>query len=277
MNQSTRRTFLTTAAALAAAPAVSAATTQTHHEDALPLGVATYSLREFSRADAIKIIQSLGIKYVNVKSMHMPYESTPAELAAARAEFEAAGLKIIAGGNIDLKGDDDSVKKMLTYAKNAGIPVVVCAPRRDNLGVIEKYAKEFGLKIAIHNHGTEDKLYPNGASVIELVKNMDPCMGLCYDVGHASRTGVDVVKEIEMAGARLHDMHVKDLADLSDRSSQVSVGKGKLPFPQIFKALKKMKYPGVVNLEYEINAKSPQLGMAESFAYMRGVLDGQAA
>ena len=277
MNQSTRRTFLATAAALAAAPAVSAATTQTHQEDALPLGVATYSLREFSRADAIKIIQSLGIKYVNVKSMHMPYESTPAELAAARAEFEAAGLKIIAGGNIDLKGDDDSVKKMLTYAKNAGIPVVVCAPRRDNLGVIEKYAKEFGLKIAIHNHGTEDKLYPNGASVIELVKNMDPCMGLCYDVGHASRTGVDVVKEIEMAGARLHDMHVKDLTDLSDRSSQVSVGKGKLPFPQIFKALKKMKYPGVVNLEYEINAKSPQLGMAESFAYMRGVLDGQAA
>lgn len=277
MNQSTRRTFLTTAAALAAAPAVSAATTQTHHEDALPLGVATYSLREFSRADAIKIIQSLGVKYVNVKSMHLPYESTPAELAAARAEFEAAGLKIIAGGNIDLKGDDDSVKKMLTYAKNAGIPVVVCAPRRDNLGVIEKYAKEFGLKIAIHNHGTEDKLYPNGASVIELVKNMDPCMGLCYDVGHAARTGVDVVKEIEMAGARLHDMHVKDLTDLSDRSSQVSVGKGKLPFPQIFKALKKMKYPGVVNLEYEINAKSPQLGMAESFAYMRGVLDGQAA
>jgi sugar phosphate isomerase/epimerase len=277
MNQSTRRTFLTTAAALAAAPAVSAATTQTHHEDALPLGVATYSLREFSRADAIKIIQSLGIKYVNVKSMHLPYESTPAELAAARAEFEAAGLKIIAGGNIDLKGDDDSVKKMLTYAKNAGIPVVVCAPRRDNLGVIEKYAKEFGLKIAIHNHGTEDKLYPNGASVIELVKNMDPCMGLCYDVGHAARTGIDVVKEIEMAGARLHDMHVKDLTDLSDRSSQVSVGKGKLPFPQIFKALKKMKYPGVVNLEYEINAKSPQLGMAESFAYMRGVLDGQAA
>jgi sugar phosphate isomerase/epimerase len=277
MNQSTRRTFLTTAAALAAAPAVSAATTQAHHEDALPLGVATYSLREFSRADAIKIIQSLGIKYVNIKSMHMPYESTPAELAAARAEFEAAGLKIVAGGNVDLKGDDATVKKMLTYAKDAGIPVVVCAPRRDNLGVIEKYAKEFGLKIAIHNHGTEDKLYPNGASVIELVKNMDPCMGLCYDVGHAARTGVDVVKEIEMAGERLHDMHVKDLADLSDRSSQVSVGKGKLPFPQIFNALKKMKYPGVVNLEYEINAKSPQLGMAESFAYMRGVLDGQAA
>jgi sugar phosphate isomerase/epimerase len=277
MNQSTRRTFLTTAAALAAAPAVSAATTQTHRQDGLPLGVATYSLREFSRADAIKIIQSLDIKYVNVKSMHMPYESTPAELAAARAEFEAAGLKIIAGGNIDLKGDDDTVKKMLTYAKNAGIPVVVCAPRHDNLGVIEKYAKEFGLKIAIHNHGTEDKLYPHGASVIELVKNMDPCMGLCYDVGHAARTGVDLIEEIEMAGARLHDMHVKDLTDLSDRSSQVSVGKGKLPFPQIFKALKKIKYPGVVNLEYEINAKSPQLGMAESFAYMRGVLDGQAA
>jgi sugar phosphate isomerase/epimerase len=272
-----RRNFLTGAATLAGLPSAAlAATLAEHHWGDVKLGVATYSLREFSRKDAIAIIKSLGIRYVNVKSMHMPYESSPAELKAARAEFEAAGLQIIAGGNISLQKNDDAyIKEMLTYAKNAGIPTVVCAPTHDNLGMIEKYAKEFGLKIAIHNHGTEDKLYPNGASVLARVKNMDPCMGLCYDVGHAARTGVDVIQEIEAAGTRLHDMHIKDLDSPDSRDSQVEVGKGKLPVAQVFKTLKKMKYAGYVNLEYEINAKQPQQGMAESFAYMRGVLDGQ--
>jgi sugar phosphate isomerase/epimerase len=274
-----RRNFLAGAgaAALAGLPrAAQAVTTAEHHWGDVKLGVATYSLREFSRTEAIAILKALGVHYVNVKSMHMPYESSVEELKAARAEFEAAGLKIIAGGNVSLqKNDDADVKKMLTYAKNAGFPTVVCAPTHDNLGIIEKYAKEFGLKIAIHNHGTEDKLYPNGASVIARVKDMDACMGLCLDLGHASRTGVDLIEEIEMAGARLHDIHIKDLASFDDRASQVEVGKGKIPVAQVFKTLKKLNYPGYVNLEYEINAKHPQQGMAESFAYMRGVLDGQ--
>lgn len=271
-----RRNFLTGAAGLAAVPAALAVTTEEHHWEDVKLGVATYSLREFSRAEAIDIIKSLSIRYVNVKSMHMPYEDSVEQLKAGHAEFEAAGLKIVAGGNMSMrKGDEQEVKTMLTYAKNAGIPVVVCAPTHDNLGFIEKYAKQFGLKIAIHNHGPEDEYYPDAASVISRVKNMDPCMGICYDVGHASRAGEDVIEGIEMAGARLYDMHIKDLSEFDSSRRQVEVGRGKIPVAEIFKTLKKVNYPGVVNLEYEINAKAPQAGMAESFAYMRGVLDGQ--
>jgi sugar phosphate isomerase/epimerase len=270
-----RRNFLTGAAALAGLPAALAVTTEEHHWDDVKLGVATYSLREFSRAEAIEILKALGVGYVNIKSMHMPYEASVDELKAAQAEYQAAGLEIVAGGNISLKGDEAETKTLLTYAKNAGFPTVVCAPTHDNLGVIEKYAKQLGLKIAIHNHGPEDKLYPTAASVIERVKNMDPCMGLCYDVGHASRSGEDVIEGIEMAGARLHDMHIKDLSEFDSSRRQVEVGKGKIPVAEIFKTLKKTKYPGYVNLEYEINAKAPQQGMAESFSYMRGVLDGQ--
>ena len=73
-------------------------------------------------------------------------------------------------------------------------------------------------------------------------------------------------------------MHIKDLSvDFDGSEIRVNVGKGKIPVPQIFETLKKMHYPGTVDLEYEIHAKDPQEGMAESFAYMRGVLDGQAS
>jgi sugar phosphate isomerase/epimerase len=237
--------------------------------------VASYSLREFSRDQAIGIIKDLGIQYVNVKSFHMPYYLSTEDLAAARKEFERAGLTIVSGGNISLRKDDEAdIKYHLEYAKNAGIPTVVCAPLHTNLGTIEKHAKRLGLKIAIHNHGPEDEYYPNARSVMDKVKNMDPLMGICYDVGHASRTGEDIIEAVAMCGERLHDMHIKDLTDFSEKGSQVEVGKGKIPVVKLFQTLKKLNYPGVVGLEYEINAAAPQTGMAESFAYMRGVLDG---
>jgi sugar phosphate isomerase/epimerase len=108
------------------------------------------------------------------------------------------------------------------------------------------------------------------------VKNMDPRMGLCLDIGHTVRTGTDVVKAVLDAGPRLLDMHVKDLADLKSRESQVIVGEGALPIPDIFRALETIHYAGYVNLEYEIDADDPLPGMKQSFAYMRGVLAGLA-
>jgi sugar phosphate isomerase/epimerase len=282
MSPNTRRHFLTGAAALAAASATSTAARASavaeHHWGDIRLAVATYSLRAFSREQAISITRELGIQYVNVKSFHMPYYLSKEELASARAEFEKAGLEIVSGGNVSLQSEEEAyIRRHLEYAKNAGMPTVVCAPTTTNLKLVEKHARDLDLKIAIHNHGPEDRYFPNGASVLKYVKDMDPRMGLCYDIGHACRTGADIIEELEAAGDRLHDIHIKDLTDFSDRGSQVAVGKGKIPIADIFGTLKKMRYQGVVGLEYEVEPATPQRGMDASFSYMRGILDGQAS
>lgn len=72
---------------------------------------------------------------------------------------------------------------------------------------------------------------------------------------------------------RLLDLHVKDLRDKKDMESQTEVGKGALDIPGLFRALEKIGFAGHVGLEYEINVESPLVGMRESLAYMRGVLD----
>jgi sugar phosphate isomerase/epimerase len=54
----------------------------------------------------------------------------------------------------------------------------------------------------------------------------------------------------------------------------VPVGDGAMPVVEIFKLLKQTNFRGCVNLEYEIDGDDPLLGMAKSFAYMRGVLAG---
>jgi sugar phosphate isomerase/epimerase len=140
--------------------------------------------------------------------------------------------------------------------------------------MVEKFAREYDIKIAIHNHGPEDKYFPSPLDALKAVKNMDPRMGICIDVGHTARTGTDVPSAIRAVGPRLYDIHMKDLANASSKESQVAVGDGSLPVEKIFAALIAVKYPGYVDLEYEIHEDDPMPGMIKSFAYMRGVLAG---
>ena len=272
-----RRGFLAGIVALPALKTLSFSSTKPHSED-IKLGVASYSLRKFEREKAIAMIKELGVRYVNVKSFHLTYESTPEELAAGRREFEQAGLQIVGGGTISLRKDDDQdVRQYFEYAKNCGMPLMVIAPTPETLPRIERFVKEYNIKVAIHNHGPEDQYFPGPKDALKLIKGMDPRVGVCVDLGHTARTGVDVVRSVAQPGDRLLDIHIKDLKSFADRRSDCPVGEGAMPVADIFRQLKKMRYAGCVNLEYEIHADNPLPGMKQSFAYMRGVLDGLGA
>ena len=210
----------------------------------LRLGVASYSLRNFPRARMIEMVKTLGTPYVNLESFHLPYELPPAGIAAARA---------------------------------AGMPLIVASMDPVVLPRVERFARQYDIRIAIHNHGPEDKHFPSPYDVLRAVKDMDPRMGLCIDVGHTVRTGTDVVQAARDAGARLLDMHAKDLRDLNDEKSQCAVGEGKIPFVDLFRQLLAQRYAGYANLEYEIEPDDPLPGMQRSFAYMRGALAGLGA
>jgi sugar phosphate isomerase/epimerase len=285
--RNTRRTFLGTAAGIAGLNAVGvrpAAAVIEPEPWGIKLGVATYSLRSFDRAKAIEMLKALEIQFVSIKDVHLSQTVPMAEVEAGAKEFTSAGLKIMSGGNVDMKETTvEGLRKHFEYAKHAGMPMMVCAPLQENVKLVEQLVKEYNIKCAIHNHGPEDKHFPTPQSVLKAVQGMDHRMGLCMDIGHSARAGADVVKSISEAGERLLDMHVKDLSSFTVPAGkkpgdvQVDVGAGIMPFPQIFKQLKKMKYTGCVNLEYEINAKDPLPGMQRSFFYLRGVLAGLAA
>lgn len=269
----TRRGFAGVAAALAGWSGTEAAPPQTSTD--LKLGVASYSFRNFSRRLAIVWTKKLNTPYINLKDFHLPLNSTPDEIRKARDEVEKAGLIILGGGNISFQKDDESdIRAKFEYAKLAGMPLIVCGPTPVTLPRLEKYVREYDIKIAVHNHGPEDKNFPTPQSALKFVRNMDPRCGLCIDVGHTMRAGVDVVESMREAGPRLLDMHIKDLARANDKGSQVPVGDGIMPVPAIFRELHARNYQGGVMLEYEIDEFDPLPGMIKSFAYMRGVLAG---
>lgn len=275
-----RRLLTTSLAAIAGSSSASllAAADNSSAPDAaedIKVGVASYSLRAYSRKIAIAMTKRMGARYINIKDFHLPMNLSAAELQKARAEFDKAGLTVTGGGTVSFQVDDEAdIKSKFDYAKAAGLPLMVAAPTAVTLPKLEKYVKQYDIKIAVHNHGPEDKHFPNPQSILGMVKNMDPRVGICCDVGHAVRTGVDITETLRECGSRLLDMHIKDLTDFTKASSQVPVGEGKMPIVGIFKELKKLRYQGAVMLEYEVDEDNPVPGMQRSFSYMRGVLAG---
>lgn len=242
---------------------------------AVRLGVASYSLRNFSREYLIQAVKQLGTPFVNLKSFHQPYEWDAEQLAAGRRELEEAGLVIVGGGTIGLQqDDDDDIRHYFEYARHSGMPLMVIAPTRATLPRIERFVREYDIKVAVHNHGPEDEHFPGPQDILPVVRDMDPRVGVCVDAGHTARTGIDVAEAAEMCGDRLLDMHMKDLRVLTDRDSQCIVGEGAIPVARLFATLIRMGYGGYVNLEYEIDPLDPLPGMRQSFGFMRGVLAG---
>ncbi|MFL5582489.1 MAG: sugar phosphate isomerase/epimerase family protein [Gemmatimonadaceae bacterium] len=242
------------------------------------LGVASYSLRELPRERAIELLVALRTPFVNIKSFHLPYDAPPDAIDAARREFAAAGLRIVGGGTITFERDtDEDVGRYFAYAKRAGMPLIVGTGAPGTLPRVERFARRYDIRVAIHNHGPEDRHYPSPYDVLRHVAAMDPRMGLCMDLGHSVRAGADVVQAAADAGPRLLDIHAKDLRDPKDVQSQCVVGEGVIPIAALFRQLQAMRYDGFVNLEYEIDAKDPLPGMQRSLAFMRGVNAGLAA
>ncbi|MGA7377358.1 MAG: sugar phosphate isomerase/epimerase [Candidatus Sulfotelmatobacter sp.] len=247
-----------------------------HEASPIRLGLASYTFRNFDRSQLIGFMKQLNVFALNAKDVknHLPME--PQQEAVALADYATAGIKLHAVGAIYFAKDDDAdIRSKFDYCKRAGVGVIVAGdPTPENLPRIEKFVKEYDIRIAIHNHGPEDKLWHSPLDVLKVVKNMDPRIGCCIDVGHTVRTGTDVVQAIHEAGPRLFNLHMKDLSNFESTESQVAVGEGRMPVRKIFEALIAIKYPGFVDLEYEIHPDDPMPGVIASFAYMRGVLAG---
>jgi sugar phosphate isomerase/epimerase len=240
------------------------------------LGLASYTFRNFDRAQLIGFMKQLNVSELNAKDVkdHLPMD--PTEEAKALEDYHAAGIQLHAAGAIYFTKDDDAdIRSKFEYCKRAAIPVIVAGdPAPEVLPRIEKFVKEYDIRFAIHNHGPEDKIWHSPLDVLKAVGNMDPRMGCCIDVGHTVRAGTDVVEAIKQVGPRLFNMHMKDLTSFDSKESQVAVGDGKMPVRQIFETLIATKYKGFVDLEYEVHADDPMPGVTSSFAYMRGVLAG---
>jgi inosose dehydratase len=240
----------------------------------LKIGVATYTVRELPIEEAIKGIQRVGLKYVSIKNVknHVDLTHTPEERKQRTQMFKDAGLIPLSVGNVGMKNDEADIRRAFEYARDVGVKVMVCAPPKDAVPLLDKFVKEFDIKLAIHNHGPEDKQFPSPYDVMSAVEKYDQRIGLCIDVGHTARAGVDPAESIIKCKDRLYDLHMKDIYALGNRNTPIESGRGILNQKAILAALLEINYQGLVGFEYEKDGKDPIPGLAESVGYIKGLL-----
>ncbi len=241
-------------------------------DSGLTLGLASYTTREYSLEETLTMAKRLNLQKIAVKSMHLPLESSEEVIRNVLEKVESAGLSLYGAGVIYMKTAAE-VENVFRYAKAAKLELIIGVPNHDLLPLVEKKVKEINIKLAIHNHGPGDEVYPTPEVVYEKIKSLDPRIGLCIDIGHVQRLGLDPAANITKYADRLLDVHLKDVDRAEAEGESVELGRGVIDIPAVIRALQAINYSGVMALEYEKDGHDVLPGLSECVGYTNGVMD----
>lgn len=246
----------------------------THQKKAVKfdLGIASYAFRKKPLQEVLHLAQLLDIHKIALKSYHLELDVSDQEIQVAREKAMEAGVDLYAGAVIYMK-NEEQVRQAFEYANKAGMKIIVGVPNPELIELCEQMVQQYNIKLAIHNHGSRDILYPDAGSAYELIKDRDKRMGLCLDVGHTMRLNLDPAKEIVKFRDRILDVQIWDVFSASHEGKSILAGYGVLNFKEILQALINIDYSGTVSVEYWNDPQNPGPGTAYTIGYIRSILD----
>lgn len=238
-----------------------------------PVGVQSYSLRNFSLAEAVRHMEGMGVHFTEMFSKHLAVDADGDVLRETLALLERAGIRLNAHGVSEFTADHEANRRLFEFAKRAGFRNLTANPRAESFDSLDKLCAEFDIRICIHNHGP-GALYDTIESVEKAVEGRDKRIGACVDTGHFIRSKIDPVEAVRRLGARVFAVHMKDEEKQEARSENVVLGKGHLDLVGLFKALREVKFPadGSLSLEFEAHPANPIDDMRQCLDAVRGAL-----
>jgi len=264
-----RRSFL----AMAAASCAAVAGSRRACAAAAPrptIGIQTYSLRGYPVAEALRHAKELGFTHVEVYPGMFPITDDVAAIAAQRKLADDLGLVLSAHSVNRFTKDAAANRKVFAYAKALGVPILGADPDPDSFVSLDELVKEFDIKIAIHNHGPRHR-YNKVVDVLRAIEGRDVRIGALADLGHFIRSGEQPVDVIRALKGRLYGIHLKDFAEMQDKTKGVILGQGHIDVPAVFAALAQVGFPadGALSIEYEENEKNPLADIRECLRIAR--------
>ncbi len=244
------------------------------------MGIQSYSLRAYDAESALQHTQTLGLKYWEAYPKHIPMSSIPDQVRKQQALLEKYGVSLIAYGVVGFGSNETEARKAFDFAQAMGIKSLSANPKTDRatFDLLDKLCEEYGIPIAIHNHGP-GALYDKIDDVIKWTKDRHPLVGACVDTGHFLRSDEDPVEAIERLGKRVFGVHLKDVRTIrnqdeleqlakelpknrlarlkKERKVMTILGEGELNVLGCLKALRKLGFQNCLSLEYEENAQNP--------------------
>jgi inosose dehydratase len=276
MRKLSRRRFVGNAAAIASLAGMTRLASPIFAEAAktkLRLGVQLYSFRKFSLDDALKHSKELGFEQVEFYSGMLPTNATSETISEVTQKVKANGLTISAHGVNKLTKNADANRKLFEFAKALGIRTLTVDPDPDSFDNVNELVKEFDIRVGIHNHGPKHR-YNKAIDVLKAIDGRDERLGACADLGHYIRSGERPTDVIRLLKGRLYGVHLKDFAEMQDKSEGVILGKGHLNCAEVFDAMKQVGFPadGALSLEYEEHPDNPIEDIRQCVAVAKAAL-----
>lgn len=244
-----------------------------HPADNFRIGVAGFTFRDFDIDSTLKMCQIAGVNYLSIKDFHLPLKSSQAEIDIFKQKCAAHGVNGYTLGPIYMRSTQE-IEKAFEYAKRYGAEMIIAVPNYELLPEVDKAVKKSGIRVAIHTHGPDLPLYPDAEDVWNHVRDLDPRIGICIDVGHTLRSGRNAAKDILKYHDRIFDVHMKDIDKAAPKCKETEMGRGITDSKSILKALKKINYTGVISFEYAFPPQTTFPVVVGAINYFRGLYDG---
>ncbi|MBN2047771.1 MAG: sugar phosphate isomerase/epimerase [Anaerolineaceae bacterium] len=220
------------------------------------LAIQSYCFRVYDQTpDLINALKACGVSKVEVFPGH--FDPTKNDNPQAYLdELAAGGIQMSAFGVIGIQ-DEASARKVFELAKLAGFSALSADFKLENLPLAEKLSEEYGIKLAIHNHGRHHRWGPVWA-LEELFSRSSANIGLCLDTAWMLDSGDDPVAVAKKFQDRLYGLHLKDFVfDRAGKPEDVVVGTGNLDLKGMMSFLKEINFGGYLTLEFEGDYEAP--------------------
>jgi len=254
------------------------------------LGCQAYTFHRFTAFEAIEKTAAAGGKAIEFypgqslsledKKSKVDANATDETIEKLKAKAQQHGLLIVNFGVVGIPKDEAGARKVFEFAKKIGVRAITIEPSTDQLDLIEKLIKEYNIAAGIHCHPKrankpDYKLWdPN--YVFSLIKDRDLRFGVCADVGHWTRSGVDAVAGLKIFEGRVISVHLKDIVESGNPDApDLPLGLGVTNVKGILRELRRQRFDGNISIEYERDWENTVPDIAQCVGYVRGFADAE--
>ena len=265
------------------------------------LGVARYTMHAVTLDRALEILQNIDCHYLGFMEKTLSYDASDAEIAAYKAKCAEYGVEVVSAGPLYYSTKEE-LEACCRFAKRYGMKYISVVPFEWNpkiagvadpearrkildprewrlesdrmMDALDECVKKYDLRAAVHNHGPDNAyLYPTAEASMKRIGNRDKRIGVCLDIGHERRAGLDPAEFIRRNPDRIVEVHLKNIKIDPVENFAKEGPRGELDIPGVLKALGDAGFDGYCLVEFEKDFKVNEVPLAESFGYYRGVCD----
>jgi sugar phosphate isomerase/epimerase len=247
------------------------------------IGCQAYTFKQYTVFEAIEKTAAVGGKVIEFYpgqklSQDEPkvvwdHNASPETIQKVKDKLAEYKIKAVNYGVVQIPKDEAKARKIFEFAKAMGLRAVT-TESVDAIDTIEKLVKEYDIMVGFHDHPkrANDPNYkmwdPN--YILSVVKDRDPRIGSCADIGHWVRSDLKPVECLRILKGHIISSHMKDLNEMGPKAHDVPFGTGVSDIPAVLDELKAQGFTGNISIEYEHNWESSMPEVAQCVGFVRG-------